>query len=195
MEEVPWHKAGKTLPRASVTRALSYTHSSWGKFTISLVSLFHHLATLINTRFSNTGANLCRKLTGGFLPHDHKPAEQVTADLFMIDLAILEAIRVDHLLFFGWGGGKKFGSSSCFPHRSLLNLFMFLLLHSGPSLIYLQLCHSAGKRLSSGLEPGSHWKGASSLPCHSWKEFALLCLCFFLMKKIIIQTSVHWPNS
>lgn len=50
MEQVPWHKAGKTLPRASVT-TLSYTDSSWGKFTIFLVSLFHHFATLLNTVF------------------------------------------------------------------------------------------------------------------------------------------------
>jgi len=36
-----------------------------------------------------------------------KPGKQVVADLFIPDLATLEAISVDHLLFLGGGGGKK----------------------------------------------------------------------------------------
>lgn len=88
-----------------------------------------------------------------YFPCDHKPAEQVTADLFMTDLAILEAISVDHLFFGQERSKKKKESSSCFPYRSLLILLPFLLLHSGPPLIYLELCHTAGKRLSTVLQP------------------------------------------
>lgn len=134
-------------------RSLLWFYPSWGKFTVFQVCLFHRFATLVNTVFLIQNLISTRTHFPPLWFYDFPVIPVIlwtwgTSCCFLLykSFALLEDISVDHLLS---GVGQEKRSSSYFPHRSLfLYLLSFLLLYSGPPLIYLHLCHSAGKSLA-----------------------------------------------